>query len=143
MREPHLKIGFIIFNNEWKEELGSTNGHRKTAFNWIKEHNMMDVYKSVLGTNRIYDEEDFLMEYIGAIKLYAYSGYFYCRLPKMFRLEKSYLKRYYANLSYRIISDDVYDEEKPKSKVYKYEYSKTVINNKRGGLIYNPIKDGD
>ena len=95
---PDIKIGFIIFNNDWKEELVSRNGHRKTAFNWIKRNNMMSIFESVLGKNNIYDEEDFLIEYIGAIKLYAYRGDFYCRIPRMISPEKSYLRKYYSNL---------------------------------------------
>ena len=143
MREPNIRIGFIIFNNDWKEELHSKNGHRRTAFLWIKEHNLMDVFKSVIGKNNIYDEEDFLIEYIGAIKLYANRGQFYCRIPRIASPEKSYLKRYYATLGYKIISNGIYDEEKPKVKVLSYEYNRTVINNNNNTLIYNPVKDGD
>lgn len=142
MKEPNIKIGFIIFNDDWKEELPSNNGHRKAAFNWIQRNYMLDVFNSVLGSNNIYDEEDFLIEYIGAIKLYACRGDFYCRIPRLSSPEKSYLKRYYANLGYKVISDGIYDEEKTKVKVLSYEYNKTVINN-NNRLIYNPAKDGD
>lgn len=102
----------------------------------------MGVFKSVIGKNNIYDEEDFLIEYIGAIKLYADRGKFYCRIPRMHNFDKSYLKKYYANLGYTIISDGIYDEEKTKTKVLSYQYNNTVINNK-GKLMYNPIKEGD
>lgn len=141
MRDPKLKIGFIIFNPDWREELPTKDGHRKTAFNWIMKNQLKDVYNSVLGNNGIYDEEDFLIEYIGAIKLYAYMGNFYCVVPRIFNPEKSYLKRYYENLGYGIISDGIYDEEKPKTKVY--QYNKTIISNNRKELVYNPLRDGD
>ena len=117
-------------------------GHRKTAWNWIKKHNLVDVFNSVVGNNNIYDEEDFLIEYIGAIKLYANRGNFYCRIPRMYNPNKSYLKRYYSNLGYNIISDGIYYEDKPKVRVLSYQYNRTVINN-NNILIYNPVKDGD
>ena len=142
MREPNIRIGFIIFNNDWKEELPSNNGHRRTAFNWIRDNKLMNVYKDIIGNNNIYDEEDFLIEYIGAIKLYAYRGNFYCRIPRTYSPEKSYLKRYYANLGYKIISNGIYDEEKTKEKVLTYQYNRTIIKSNTG-LIYNPVKDGD
>ena len=142
MKELSIRIGFIIFNQGWKQELQSKNGHRKTAFNWIRDNNMLETYKSMLGKNNIYDEEDFLIEYIGAIKLYAYSGHFYCRIPRIASPEKSYLKRYYSNLGYKIISDGIYDEKKPKVKVLSYEYNRTVVKSKTG-LMYNPMRDGD
>ena len=142
MKEPKLKIGFIIFNEEYKEELELENDYRKTAFNWIKNNNMIDVYKSVVGKNGINDEEDFLIEYIGAIKLYAYMENFYCRIPRIANPEKSYLKRYFTNIGYKVISNNINDEEKPKIKKLTYEYNKTVINNKNK-LIYNPVRDGD
>ena len=142
MRDPKIKIGFIIFNEDWKEELSSENGHRRTAWNWIKKHNLINVYNSIVGKNNINDEEDFLINYVGAIKLYAYRGNFYCRIPRINDPNKSYLKRYYANMGYNIISDEIYDEEKPKVKVYTNQYNKTVIKS-NARLIYNPVKDGD
>ena len=142
MRDPKIRIGFIIFNNDWKEELSSGNGHRKTAWEWIRKHNLTDLYNKTIGKNNIYDEEDFLIEYIGAIKLYGYRGRFYCRIPRMRDPIKSYLKRYYTNLGYTIISDGIYEEEKPKTKVYTYQYNKTIINNNNKN-IYNPIREGD
>ena len=143
MREPHLKIGFIIFNNDWKEELRSINGHRKTAFEWIKKNNLLDVFKSVLGTNRIYDEEDFLMEYIGAIKLYAYDGKLYCVIPKILNICKNYFEKYFEKLGYEVISHGGYNEEKPKMKYLKNEYNKTIVKKFNKDLMYNPLKDGD
>lgn len=142
MREPSIKIGFIIFNEGWKQELQSKNGHRRTAFKWIMNNNLINVYKNVVGSNDIYDEEDFLIEYIGAIKLYAHNGVFYCRIPRKYSPEKSYLKKYYSALGYKIISSGVYDEEKHKVKCLNYQYNRTVINS-NNKLIYNPVRDGD
>ena len=142
MKEPSIRIGFVIFNEGWKQELRSQNGHRRTAFKWIKDNNMLNTYYQVLGSNNIYDEEEFLIEYIGAIKLYAYDGNFYCRIPRMYSPEKSYLKRYYSMLGYRIISDGIYNEEEPKIKTLTYQYNKTVVKSNIG-LMYNPVRDGD
>ena len=142
MKEPKVRTGFVIINPYYKEELILDNGHRKTAFKWIKSHHLMDVFKSVVGKNNIYDEEDFLVEYIGSIKLYVNAGQFYCRVPMIFNDETNYLIKYYLNLGYKIISNGIYNEEKQKTKVLTYEYNKTVIKS-NNELIYNPMRDGD
>ena len=142
MEYYNLKIGFIIFNDRWKQELPSINGHRSTAFNWIRENNLLGVYKSVLGKNNIYDEVDFLLEYVGAVKLKCVLGNYYCILPKMEHPEKEYIKNYYKNLGYIIVNDIKYDEEDPKIKTFLYKYNRTVVNS-GNGYIYNPIKKGD
>ena len=142
MKDPDIRIGFIIFNNDWKREIPTKDGHRKTAYNWIVENKLLDVYNNVVGSNNIYDEEDFLIEYVGAIKLYASRGTFYCRIPRIYSPEKSYVKRYYSMLGYKIISDGIYDEEKTKVKTLTYQYNKTVVRS-NSRLIYNPLKDGD
>ena len=143
MKEPSIKIGFIIFNEGYKFELRSENGHRKTAFNWIRNNNLLKEYYSVLGTNGIYDEEDFLMEYIGAIKLYAYDGKFYCVIPKILNISKNYYETFFEKLGYEVISHGVYNEEKPKIKCFKNEYNKTIVKKFNKNLMYNPLKDGD
>lgn len=143
MREPEIRIGFIIFNDDWKEELAWNNGHRKTAMEWIRDHNFMALYKSIEGKNGIYDEEDFLIDYIGAIKLYCYNGDFYCRLSKKNNPNASYYTQFYQNKGYNIVNGYVC-EEKSKQKVLKYEYpyNATVINH-HNCMIYNPYRDGD
>ena len=47
MVDPNIKIGFIIVNPDWKEEIPWSNGHKKTAFEWIKKNNLMDLYNKV------------------------------------------------------------------------------------------------
>lgn len=143
MKEPTIDIGFIIFNEDWKEELVWKNGHRKTAFEWIKKHNFMELYNSIKGQNGIYDEEDFLVEYIGAVKLYAYRGNLYCSIPRMCDPNKSYLKHFFEAKGYQIVEAHSY-EEKQKQKVltYEYPYNKTIINS-QNGMMYNPYRDGD
>ena len=143
MKEPSIKIGFIIINERYKMELESENGHRRTAFKWIKQNKLISEYNSVLGTNGIYDEEDFLMEYIGAIKLYAYDGKLYCVIPKILNICKNYFEKYFEKLGYEVISHGVYNEEKPKMKYLKNEYNKTIVKKFNKDLMYNPLKDGD
>lgn len=142
MQEPSIKIGFIIFNQEWKQELEWCNGHRNTALKWIRDNNLMKAFLSVVGKNNIYDEEDFLIDYIGAVKLYAYNGKFYCRIPRMIDVNKSYLKRYFRSKGYKIVGECYEEDCHPKAKTYKYPYNKTVINEKNR-LCYNPYRDGD
>lgn len=143
MKEPVIQIGFIIFNEAWKEELVWKNGHRKTAIEWIKKNNLMEIYNSIEGKYGIYDEEDFLIDYIGAIKLYCYRGDFYCRMSKINNQNASYLKHFYQNKGYNIV-DGYICEERSKQKVLKYEHSyNTTVINYRNHMIYNPYRDGD
>lgn len=143
MREPTLKIGFVIFNSDWKEELVWDNGHRRAAAKWIEQHGFTDLYNSMQGKNGICDEEDFLIDYIGAVKLYVYRGKYYCRIPRMVDPDKSYLKRFYRNNGYQIVGDGVYDEcSCQKVKKFDVPYNRTVI--KTGFcMAYNPYRDGD
>lgn len=143
MENPTLRIGFIILHPKYRCELEKTNGHRITALKWIRDNGLLELFYKVLNTENIYDEEDFLIEYIGAIKLYAYGGNFYCKMPRIYNSSKKYYKEFYESLGYKIIGDEFYLEEKPKTKVYKYQYNKTVINTIDNNLIYNPLKDGD
>lgn len=64
MKEPNIRIGFIIFNPNWKSEIEWNNGHRNTACQWIRNHHFEELYQEIRGTNDIYDEEDFLINYI-------------------------------------------------------------------------------
>lgn len=144
MIDPNIKIGFIIVNPDWKEEIPWSNGHKKTAFEWIKKNNLMDLYNKVKEKSEpSFDEKEFLINYIGAIKLYAQRGHFYCLLPNMLSIEKTYLKHYYKNMGYQIIENSVFDEEfNPKVKKYEIPYNQTVVKTKNG-LSYNPYKSGD
>ena len=99
MVDPSIKIGFIIVNPDWKEEIPWSNGHKKTGFGWIKKNNLMDLYyKEKEESEPGIDEEEFLINYICAIKLYEQIGHFYCLLPNMLCIEKTYLKHYYKNM---------------------------------------------
>jgi len=103
----------------------------------------MEKFNEVLGKNGIYDEEDFLMEYIGAIKLYAYNGKLYCMIPKSLNICRIYFENYFEKLGYKVISNGIYDEEKTKIKVLKNEYNRTILKKHNNNYIYNPLKDGD
>lgn len=142
MRDPKIKVGFVIFNEDWKEELEWHNGHRKTAFEWLKKHRLLNLYNSMLGQNGIYDEEDFLVDYIGAVKLYCTRGQFYCRIPKIPNPDKSYLKHYFKERGYNIVESTVIEEQKQKVKKFEYPYNQTVIKTKNT-MCYNPQRDGD
>lgn len=147
MREPTIKIGFIIFNPYWREELEWNNGHRKTACEWIKNYNFMELFDSIKGQNNIYDEEDFLTDYIGAIKLYASRGQFYCYVPSIISPDKDYLKKFFKDLGYHIIENGIFDENMIQyNQKYNEQcdcgYNKTLIKT-RGRYYYNPLKNGD
>lgn len=83
------------------------------------------------------------MEYIGAIKLYAYDGKLYCAIPKILNICKNYFENYFEKLGYEVIIHGVYNEEKSKVKVYKSDYNKTLVKKFNNNYIYNPLKDGD
>lgn len=144
MKEPTIRIGFIIINPNWKSEVVWDNGHRNTAVKWIRNNHFEELYSSVQGTNNIYDEEDFLINYIGAIKLYSYRGTFYCYIPSGIHPDKSYLKHYFEGLGYTItgVYNSEEKEENIKIKKFNFPYNKTVIkmNNE---YCYNPYREGD
>lgn len=143
MSNQSIRIGFVIINENYKTELESENGHRRTAFKWIVENNLKEEYYKVLGKNGIYDEEDFLMEYIGAIKLYAYGGNLYCAIPRVLNICKKNIENYFEKLGYKIINNGIYSEEKTKVKILKNDYNKTIIKKFNKEYMYNPLKDGD
>ncbi len=144
MLEPTIRIGFIIINPNWKSEIKWNNGHRRTACLWIRENNLEKLYDKMYGTNNIYDEEDFLINYIGAIKLYASRGNHYCYIPSGINPDKSYYKHFFQNLGYHItgayITEEI--EEKIKVKKFDYPYNQTVVN-KNNKYCYNQYRDGD
>lgn len=143
MIEPSIKVGFIIFNDDWKSEVEWHNGHSRTAREWVREHNLRDYFEKVKEANNLYDEEQFITDYIGAIKLYAYGGNFYCYAPKIVSVNKDYLCEYYQNLGYTIIGNMSYNEEKKnKVKQFSIPYNKTIVKS-NNGFIYNPYRDGD
>lgn len=143
MKEPTIRIGFIIVNPNWKIELEWENGHRNTACKWIRDNHLEKIYKSVYGTNNIYDEEDFLIRYIGAVKLYATRGHCYCYIPRGVNPDKSYIKHYYEQLGYIITGAyQVEEEENIKVKKFNYPYNNIVIC-KNNGYYYNPERIGD
>lgn len=144
MKEPTLTLGFIIFNDGYKVEIPWCNGHWRTAHDWVVKNKFYNLFLKVQGTNNIYDEEDFLINYIGAIKLYANNGNFYCYAPDINSVYKDYLCKYYQNLGYQIIGHTSFNDEK-KSKVKKFNipYNKTVVKNNNNQYIYNPFREGD
>ena len=144
MEEPTLKLGFIIFKDECIVEIPWRNGHWKTAHEWLIKNNLYDLFLKVQGTNNIYDEEDFIMNYIGAIKLGAQNGVFYCYAPDINSAYKDYLCKHYQDLDYKIIGHTSIDiEEKIKAKCFSIPYNKTLIVNNNNQYIYNPFRDGD
>lgn len=144
MKEPTIKTGFIIINPNWKCELEWENSHRKAACKWIRDNNFEQLFNSIYGTNDIFDEEDFLINYIGAIKLYAARGNHYCYIPRGVNPDKSYIKHYYKQLGYIITG--IYESELPaenvKVKKFDYPYNNTVVS-VNNNYFYNPYRDGD
>lgn len=152
MKSPKVRIGFIIFRPGMEQEIEvGLKGHWWTANDWIKSHNMWDLYQKLVERNIVHDCEDFLIDYIGAIKLHNVSGKRRCYIPKISFFNSSYkssLKRYYKQKGYEIygnISPDntVYIDKREKS---VYGYNRIVIpETTEDGVIYkyNPSRIGD
>ena len=107
MKEPLIRVGFIILRPEYEEELETSGiGHWKTARKWIKEKGLQEIMQKVCADpdNDIWDEEDFLIQYVGAIKLHCMNGVKKAYIPRVIINKEyiSYLKRYYRSLGYVI-----------------------------------------
>lgn len=151
MDEPRIRIGFIIFQEGLQQEIEIINGkgHARTARIWVKNNNLYEKYEEVKEVNKkIQDEEDFLIHYIGAIKLHASSGMLRCYVPRTIQRNsyKSSLKRFYRNLGYIIWGDTTYEEYIHEVKNPPCNYNQTVIETTIKGekqYIYNPWREGD
>lgn len=142
----HLKIGFVIFNPDYECDVPTIKGHWWAANNWIKDHNQEKEFLEFCKKNNISeDPEEFLMEYIGAIKLYAHRGQFFCQIPKKKSVKKSSLKRFYKTEGY-VITGYQYEDAVPETESVRTNYTNQIIcrnNNGREEFFYNPLRDGD
>lgn len=153
MKSPTVRVGFIIFRPGMEEEIEvSAKGHWWTAHDWIKSHNMCDLYQEMVDKNIFHDCEDFLTDYIGAIKLHNVSGKRKCYIPKINFFNSSYkssLKRYFKQKGYYIYGDISQDSIVHINvlDLSKYGYNRTVIpkTTEEGTIIYqyNPSRNGD
>ena len=155
MRKPNILIGFIVFNPKYETEIQSdVRGHNWTAKNWIQKNNLEKIYKELRDdpNNDIWDYEDFLINYIGAVKLYVTRGQRIAYIPKNTsnNAYKSLIKRHYKDEGY-IITGTYSEESNIKSEnkypSLKVQYYRTVIpikeSNGKEKYIYNPYINGD
>lgn len=153
MKSPKVRMGFIIFRPGMEEEIErETEGHWWTARKWIKTHNMENLYNDLLERRIVMDEEDFLTDYVGAIKLHNVSGKRKCYIPKItFSISsyKSSLKRYFRQKGYYVYGDISQDNivHINTEELSKYGYNRTVIPEvtEYGTIVYkyNPSRIGD
>ena len=155
MREPSISIGFIIYNPRYEQEIKcDVRGHYWTARNWVKNNNLEDLYQEIRSNpeNSIWDYEDFLINYIGAVKLYVTRGKRIAFIPKNLSNNtlRSLIKKHYRENGYIILGN--YTEkssinEKNEYPSLKVEYNRTIIpikdSNGNEKYIYNPYINGD
>ncbi len=155
MREPSISIGFIIFNPRYETEIKcDVRGHYWTARNWIENNNLEELYQEIRNNpeNNIWDYEDFLINYIGAVKLYATRGQKIAYIPKNTsnNAYKSLIKRHYKEEGYTISGNFIEESSISKRNEYpslKVEYYRTIIPIKeldgKEKYVYNPYINGD
>ena len=154
MREPYISSGYIIFRQGYEAQLMTLGkGHYKAAQEWVQNLGLQKEFEKVSRNPdiKVYEYDEFLTDYIGAIRLYSDNFGKRCYIPRGNNNEyKSYLKNYFISKSgkysdYYIHGDVAYDEfyTKP-SKEFITNYTETVVYNNATGLyMYNPNRIGD
>ena len=151
-KEPTLRVGFIIFRYGMEEEIPiyRAKGHWATAKKWVFDHGLQDLFNRVAEKDqRLSQYDDFLTDYIGAIRLHTVGGVFKCYIPRfMNNANKSFLKRYYRHLGYEIYGDVSCDEvERSIKLLVPLNYGKTLVESKTFNgekfYTYNPYRIGD
>lgn len=159
MREPTITVGFIIFREGYEMELRKDGlFHSEVAERWVKSSPFNEVYNKIMEDkqNTVYNGyEDFLLNYVGAIKLYDLEGErLCCYIPRGNNCEsKSYLRDYFTNsslirfgqeISYEMYGDIneelVHNIQRPE---YIPIYNKSIIMDSNGIYHYNPARQGD
>ena len=155
MREPTITTGFIIFREGNEDQLASGGkGHWKTARDWINKSHFKDEFLKVINNPKInvYDYDDFITDYVGAIRLYYSCDKLNCYIPRGNNNEyKSYLKDFFCGnnvticgkkLSYNVFGD-VSFEKNPNYPNHISNYNQLLITNSNGDYCYNPNRIGD
>lgn len=154
MREPYISNGFIIFRQGYESQLSTLGkGHYKTAQEWVKYVRLEDVFERVINdpNSNIHAYDDFLTDYVGAIRLYTINGEPRCYIPRGNNNEyKSYLKNFFISKigkysRYYVHGDVAYDEfaYSPNRELIT-DYTDTILYSKiTGKYIYNPNRIGD
>lgn len=153
MKEPSIRIGFIVFRPGMEQEIevNAARGHWWTAKEWVERNGKLELYRKVVSdpTIKVYDYDDFVTDFIGAIKLHAVSGQLKCYVPRTIpNQSKSFLKRYFRNKGYVVYGDvsnenNDNDYEKQNISNNTFCYNQTVVINKAGKYAYNPMREGD
>lgn len=157
MREPKIATGFIIFREGCEDQLTTGGvGHWRTARNWVESSKFRsEFYKVVNNPNYgdIHDYDDFLTDYVGAVRLYSLGGYLYCRIPRGNNNEyKSYLKNFFSSndviingekLTYRIYGDVSLETTITEKPVHIPNYNQLLVVDEEGNYHYNPNRIGD
>ena len=158
MREPTIAVGFIIFREGYESELRK-NGrfHSEVAEDWVKSSPFFETYKKIQGDKTLLDYhgyESFLINYVGAIKLYDLEDdRLCCYIPRGNNcVGKSFLRRYFSapvirfgqKVSYELCGDigQEYTQlnERPE---FISNYNQSFVVDGNGLYHYNPARIGD
>ncbi len=152
-----LRTGFLLEDGTMIEAHG---GHRKTAFDYIKQHSeLMKLFKES-GFN---EEDDFLLYRLNAIRLshsrghhllhctmitylrneniiqeYVHEGYIVHILGNNFHLDNTNQKNELSDSSIIVEGDRTHPEVQN-----TVNFTSTVIRMPDGRYVYNPARNGD
>ncbi len=131
--------GFIFPNGEILDS-GSA-GHCKTAFRYIRERGLLKSFND----SKFDAEDDFLIFYLGAVKVCHYLGRHYLYVPRPHNEYIEEVARLYEKNNYSIKYISIGNTEAASFKTIdlsRKSYNSTVIETP-DGYIYNPRRSGD
>ena len=155
--------GFILPNAV--KLVASGRGHDRVAREHIEEHEELSAKclelkeKTRIGKSvfKIYSDEDFLIEIMGAMKVATYGYYDGRKLVYIPKYHNWYIEKMacmYEDAGYKVndkLYTGIYSQEENYivhcTKVQIFSYNKTVVPQMQEGgsiqFIYNPARDGD
>lgn len=158
MREPQISMGFVIFREGYESEIPRSIGHWEMAKKWVEKNGFMDEFRRIKNDPnfKIYDFDDFLTDFIGAIRMGTDDGKPYCYVPRGNNNEyKAYLKHFFYEKKVKIFGQwrryklfgDIAEEMENVGRVENVEYvpiyNQLLIADSNGRYHYNPNRHGD
>ena len=140
-----IRTGFILSDKYSDNIIEFYNGHRDTAWRYLLQHNLIEEYKK----SEISAEDDYLVEHLGAMKLYhstfkEHKDLVYVRRqsdPYINRMIKLYEEEGWKIVYCNVINEELEGDQKRTEKIVD-DYNLTVIWI-NGKYMYNPKRIGD